>query len=49
MRPAGLKYTNSHEWVRIEGGIAVIGITDFAVSQLSDLVYLDPPKVGRQV
>jgi glycine cleavage system H protein len=36
-----LKYTEEHEWVRVEGNIAVIGITDFAQSQLGDIVYLD--------
>ncbi|MBI4232719.1 glycine cleavage system protein GcvH [Candidatus Peregrinibacteria bacterium] len=50
MRPAGLKYTETHEWVKIESkDIAVIGITDYAVSQLSDLVHVELPKVGEKV
>lgn len=42
-----LKYTRTHEWVRIEGDVATVGITDFAVKQLTDLVYIDLPEVGR--
>lgn len=49
MRPKDVKYTESHEWVRLEGGEAVIGITDFAVSQLSDLVHVDLPQAGDAV
>ena len=45
MRPADLKYTKSHEWVRIEKDIATTGITDFAVAALSDLVYVDMPAI----
>lgn len=45
MRPDDLKFTKSHEWVRIEKDIATTGITDFAVKQLSDLVYVDMPQV----
>lgn len=44
--PGDLKYTKSHEWVRVEGDIATIGITDFAQSELGDIVYVDLPKVG---
>jgi len=47
--PGDLKYTKSHEWVRIEGDIATIGITDFAQSELGDIVYVDLPTVGRSV
>lgn len=47
--PGDLKYTKSHEWVRIEGDIATIGITDFAQSELGDIVYVDLPSVGRSV
>jgi glycine cleavage system H protein len=43
--PEELKYTKSHEWVRIEGDIAVTGITEFAVKALSDLVYVDMPEI----
>lgn len=46
MRPDDRSYTRSHEWVRREGGLAVIGITDFAVEQLGELVYLDLPRAG---
>jgi glycine cleavage system H protein len=45
-RPDDLKYTPTHEWVRVEGDVAVVGITDFAVEQLSDLVFIDLPAVG---
>ena len=38
--PAELKYTKDHEWVRLEGSIATIGITDFAQSELGDIVYV---------
>ena len=41
--PANLKYSNDHEWCRIEGDVAVIGITDFAQSQLGDIVFVDVP------
>ena len=49
MDPASLKYSASDEWLRIEGDVAVIGITDFAVQALTDLVYIDLPKVGRRL
>jgi len=45
--PADLKYTKSHEWVRVEGDIATIGITDHAQSELGDIVYVDLPTPGR--
>ncbi len=41
MAPADLKYTESHEWVKVEGNIATVGITDFAVEHLGDIVYLE--------
>jgi glycine cleavage system H protein len=44
-----LKYARSHEWVAIEGNTATVGITDFAVRQLTDLVHIELPKVGRTV
>ncbi len=47
--PTDLKYTTSHEWARIAGGIATIGITDHAAHSLSDLVYLGLPEVGAKV
>ena len=47
--PPDLKYTKSHEWVRLEGDTATVGITDFAQSELGDVVYVDLPEVGRMV
>ncbi len=49
MRPTDRKYLKSHEWCKIENGIATIGITDHAVSHLSDLVFLDLPAKGASV
>jgi glycine cleavage system H protein len=43
------RYTKDHEWVRREGNIAVIGITDYAQSQLGDVVYVELPEIGRSV
>ena len=45
-RPEVLKYTSTHEWVQVEGDVATIGITDHAVEQLSDLVFIDLPEAG---
>lgn len=45
--PSDLKYTKSHEWVRLEGDVATIGITDFAQSELGDIVFVDVPTPGR--
>lgn len=45
--PSDLKYTRDHEWVRLEGGQARVGITDYAQKQLGDVVYLELPEVGR--
>jgi glycine cleavage system H protein len=47
MYPTDLKYTKDHEWVRMAGGDAQIGITDYAQKQLGDIVYLELPDVGR--
>ena len=49
MDPKTLKYAKSDEWVSLEGDIATIGITDFAVQALTDLVYIDLPAVGRKL
>jgi glycine cleavage system H protein len=49
MRPNDRKYLKSHEWCLVEDGVATIGISDYAVSHLSDLVFLDLPEVGAQV
>jgi glycine cleavage system H protein len=43
-----LKFTDDHEWLRIEGDTAVVGITDFAQGQLGDLVFIELPQVGKQ-
>lgn len=45
--PANLKYTAEHEWLRIEGDIAYIGITDFAQGELGDIVYVEVDTVGQ--
>jgi glycine cleavage system H protein len=47
--PGDLKYTKDHEWVRITGDSAEVGITDFAQEQLGDVVYVDLPDVGQTV
>ena len=43
------RFTKDHEWVRQEGDVAVIGITDYAQSQLGDVVYVELPEIGRQI
>ena len=45
--PESLKYAKSHEWVRIEGGTATIGITDHAQAELTDVVFVELPETGR--
>lgn len=45
--PEGLKYSKEHEWVRVEGDVAVIGITDFAQGELGDIIYVDIETVGE--
>jgi len=47
--PADLKYTKDHEWIRVEGDEAVIGITDFAQRELGDIVYVDIDNVGERI
>ncbi|MDL2251426.1 glycine cleavage system protein GcvH [Odoribacter sp. OttesenSCG-928-J03] len=47
--PAELKYTKEHEWVRVEGDVAVIGITDYAQSQLGDIVFVECETVGDEL
>lgn len=47
--PAELKYTKDHEWVKIEGNEAIIGITDFAQGELGDIVYVDVQSVDQEV
>ncbi|HBW85912.1 MAG: glycine cleavage system protein GcvH [Crocinitomicaceae bacterium] len=47
--PSNLKYTKDHEWVLVEGDIATVGITDFAQSELGDIVYVEIETVGESV
>lgn len=47
MYPEDRRYTKEHEWVKVEGGNARVGITDYAQNQLGDVVYLELPEVGR--
>jgi glycine cleavage system H protein len=47
--PADLRYNSSHEWIRLEGDIATVGITDHAQAELTDVVFVEPPAVGRLV
>ncbi len=47
--PAELKYTKDHEWIKIDGDIATIGITDFAQSELGDIVYVEVETVGEEL
>jgi glycine cleavage system H protein len=47
--PVDLKYTKDHEWVKIEGDIAIVGITDFAQRELGDIVYVDVNTIGETV
>lgn len=47
--PANLKYTKDHEWVSVDGNIATIGITDFAQSELGDIVYVEVETVGEEL
>lgn len=47
--PADLRYAKSHEWVRLEGDVATVGITDHAQHELTDVVFVELPAVGRQV
>jgi glycine cleavage system H protein len=49
MYPPDLKYTREHEWLRLEAGEALVGITDFAQEQLGDVVFVELPEVGRRV
>jgi glycine cleavage system H protein len=47
--PDNLRYTKDHEWVLLEGNVATIGITDFAQSELGDIVYVDIESIGKEV
>ena len=47
--PLDLKYAKSHEWVRVSGNVATVGITDHAQHELTDVVFVELPEVGRQI
>lgn len=47
--PEDLKYADSHEWIRVEGDIGTVGITDHAQEELTDIVFAEPPKAGAEV
>ncbi|NNF07362.1 MAG: glycine cleavage system protein GcvH [Candidatus Eisenbacteria bacterium] len=47
--PAHLRYTEDHEWVQVEGDLAVVGITDYAQSELGDIVFIELPESGIEV
>jgi glycine cleavage system H protein len=47
--PSELKYTKDHEWIRIEGDVATVGVTDFAQSELGDIVYVEIETKGQQL
>jgi len=47
--PDDLKYADSHEWIRVEGDVGTVGITDHAQAELTDIVFAEPPKVGVEV
>ena len=49
MYPTNFRYTKEHEWVHVEGDIAIVGITDHAQKELGDIVYVDLPKVGARL
>lgn len=49
MYPEELKYTNEHEWVRADGDVYTVGITDYAAEQLGDVTYVELPEVGKEV
>lgn len=45
----GVRYTKDHEWIKLEGDHAISGITDYAQSELSDIVMVEPPAIGRKI
>jgi len=49
MTPENLRYTEEHEWVRLEGPVAVVGITDYAQKKLGDIVFVELPEIGKQL
>ena len=48
-QPADLLYSKEHEWVKLDGDVATVGITDYAQNSLGDIVYVELPKVGAQI
>ena len=49
MYPKDLKYTKTHEWIKVENDVGTVGITDFAAKELTDLVYIELPAVGEKI
>jgi glycine cleavage system H protein len=49
MYPADYRYTKDHEWIKVQGDVATIGITDYAQQELGDVVFVDVPKVGAKL
>jgi len=49
MYPKDLKYTKTHEWIKVENDVGTVGITDFAAKELTDLVYIELPAVGLKL
>jgi glycine cleavage system H protein len=47
--PAGLRYTKEHEWAKLDGDVVTVGVTDWAQEQLSDVVYVELPAVGKTI
>jgi len=47
--PTDLKYTKEHEWIKVEGSAATVGITDYAQESLGDIVFVDLPKQGAEI
>ncbi len=47
--PEGLKYTKEHEWIQVDGEVGIVGITDYAQNELSDIVFVELPEVGQKV
>ena len=48
-KPENCRFTKTHEWVCLEGGVAVVGVSDHAQHEITDIVFVEPPKPGRQV
>ena len=48
-QPQGLLYSKEHEWLKVDDGIATVGITDYAQNSLGDIVYVELPRVGQQI